>query len=193
MGNIPAQSSGSNGTATGDNPEFAELAGALRQYVGLRGAVDSGAHNEHLAALMRITTLMHAKPHGYETEVLRLAMPVLSHRNADIGILARVCLAVGKIHLIQLNEHAPHHARLRLEQAWAYATTLSGPMRDPMLIVEISTQLALATHRLGDAGSAKRTMEHVRAIIDEENFTDETLKRGAEQAYGDTANLLSVQ
>lgn len=193
MGNIPAHSSGSNGTATGDNPEFPDLAAALRQYVGLRSAVDGGTRNEHLAALTRITALMSAKPHGYENEVLQLAEPVLSHPHGDINILARVGLAVGQVHLVTLDEHARHRARMRLEQAWAFATTLNGPQRDPMLIVEIGTQLALATHRLGDAGSAMLLMERVRTVIDDENFTDDALKNGAEQAYGDIANLLSVR
>jgi len=198
MGNIPTQATGKHDLTRGDEDEFRNLATLLRDHLALVGgsaAQKAQTHQAHSGHLMRITALMTMRPEGYEQQVLALAEPILSSPGARIDVLARVSLAVGRIHLESSAQtvETQYQAYVVLHQAWMNATALTGPLYDLLLVVEAGTQLALAMHRLKKVAEAGKMLRVVRSTIDTFIFTDESPKEGVEKAYAEMAVRLNLQ
>jgi|GEM_PF-4321606 len=200
MGTIPAQATGLHDDAVGGTdtrPEFADLAEVLQRYLALPSATGAGtspciSSEDQTRGLLRITVLMTTQQEGYEEEVLGIARPILASEHAEVDILARVHLAVGRIHLGRTGEESWHTAHVHLDQAQHYAAALTGALYDLPLIVEIHTHLALALHRLEAVDDAIATMHRTRAIIDSSRFTDPSTEKDVNALYKTVAAKIGM-
>lgn len=190
---IPPQRTGEHDAAPANrvSPDYAHLEQLLRGFLTRRGDMPSTgvqtAAAAHASKMAVVASLVTMQPRGWQEEVRNLVRPILLYPTPRVDLLTQACLAMGKVHLsYPANGQSEHQAYMYLQQARVYSDSLTGPLHNITLVVEIGTQLALAMRRVGADAEAHAQIDAVRSIIDAAGEIDNVTRQRIERFYTET-------